>query len=113
MTDKALISDHSYRTIESQRAAFGDMPIFVLPDDLDQLFRPTTRKIIDRYHVESLAIIAKDENAFREFLAQAKQRKAEIVSREDEQTFRINGNVENLVKWWKDARRKGSSKIGG
>lgn len=113
MTDKALISAYTYRTLESQRANSGDMPVFVLPDDLPQLFRPTTRKVNDRFHVESLGVLATKEEEFREFIAQAKKRRAEIVSREDKQTFIVNGNCENLVKWWKDARRKGSSKIGG
>jgi hypothetical protein len=34
------------------------------------------------------------------------------VSREDNQSFVINGNIENLVKWYKDARRKVSASIG-
>lgn len=113
MTDKALVSAYTYRSVESQREAYGAMPIFLLPDDLPQLFRATTRKVNDRLHVESLGIIAPDEKGFREFLAQAKKHKAEIVSREDNRTFAVNGNIENLVKWWKDARRKGSAKIGG
>lgn len=113
MTDKALISAHTYRSLETLRANAGNMPVFLLPDDLPQLFRPTTRKVSDRFYVESLAIIAAKEDDFREFLAQAKKRHAEIVSREDNQTFVVNGNCENLVKWWKDARRKGSAKVGG
>lgn len=112
MTDKALISDYTYRSLQSQRAHSGDMPVFILPDDLSQLFRQTTRKIEDRYHVASLAILAAKEKDFREFLAQAKKRKAQIISREDNQTFVVNGNCENLVKWWKDARRNGAAKIG-
>jgi len=113
MTDKALISEYTYRSIESQRANSGDMPVFVLPDDLTQLFRPTTRQIVDNYHVDSLAVIAKKEDEFRDFLDNAKKRKAQIISREDNQTFIVNGNCENLVKWWKDARRKGAGVIGG
>lgn len=113
MTDKAVISAYTHRTLEDQRASSGNMPVFVLPDDLPQLFRPTQRKVSDRFHVESLGIIAKKEEEFRDFLAQAKKRHAEIVSREDKQTFVVNGNCENLVKWWKDARRKGSAKVGG
>lgn len=113
MTEKALISAYTYRTLESQRETFAAFPTFVLPDDMPQLFRPTTRKVSDRFHVESLGILAAKEEEFREFLVQAKKRKAEIVSREDNQTFVANGNCENLVKWWKDARRKGSAKIGG
>jgi len=87
MTDKALISAYTHRSLESQRANSGGMPVFILPDDLSQLFRPTTRKTIDRFHVESLAIVAEKESAFREFLAQAKKIKAEIVSREDNQSL--------------------------
>ena len=112
MTDKALISAYTHRSLESQRDASGDMPVFVLPQDLPQLFRPTARRSVDRFHVESLAIIADREDAFREFIAQARKVKAQIVSREDEQTFSVNGNAETLVKWWKDARRKNVSKIG-
>ena len=112
MTDKAVISSYTYRTLESQRTASGDMPVFILPDDLPQLFRPTTRKVDDLLHVESLGILADTEEKFREFLTLAKSRKSKILSREDNQTFAVNGNCENLVKWWKDARRKGSAKIG-
>ena len=112
MTDKYLISEYTYRSLASQKANSGDMPIFILPDDLPQLFRPTTRKVEDRYHVDSLAILAKKEDDFREFLAEAKKRKAQIISREDNKTFAVNGNCENIVKWWKDARRSGVAKIG-
>ena len=112
MTDKAVISEYTYRTLKGQREALGDMPVFVLPDDMSQLFRQTTRKTEDCLYVESLAVLAATEEKFREFLALAKKRKAKIVSVEDEQTFTVNGNCENLVKWWKDARRKGSAKIG-
>jgi hypothetical protein len=112
MTDKALISDYTYQSIASQKANSGDLPIFVLPDDLSQLFRKTTRDTEDRYYVDSLAVLAKKEDEFREFLTEAKKRKAQIISREDNQTFVVSGNCENLVKWWKDARRKGTAKIG-
>ena len=112
MTDKALISEYTYRSLASQKANSGDMPIFILPDDLSQLFRPTTRKVEDRYHVDSLAVLAKKEEDFREFLTEAKKRKAQIISREDNKTFAVNGNCENIVKWWKDARRNGTAKIG-
>lgn len=112
MTDKALISDYTYRTLESQRADSGNMPVFVLPDDLPQLFRQTTRKTEDRFYVQSLGVLAKKEDEFREFLSHAKKRKAHIISREDNQTFIVTGNCENIVKWWKDARRSGVAKIG-
>ena len=114
MTDKAVISEYTYRTLKGQREALGsDMPIFTLPDDLPQLFRQTTRKEDDCLYVESLGVLADTEEKFREFLSLAKKRKVQIVSLEDEQTFAVNGNCENLVKWWKDARRRGSAVEGG
>ncbi len=112
MTDKAVISEYTYRTLKEQREAAGDMPVFVLPDDLPQLFRKTTRKTDDCLHVQSLGVLAETEVSFREFLALAKKNKVKIASNEDEQVFVVNGNCEHLVKWWKDARRKGSAKIG-
>jgi len=113
MTDKAVISAYTYRPIDQERKDAGDMPVFVLPDDLDYLFRNTTRSGFDVHHVSSLAILAEKEDQFREYLDAAKRIKARIFSREDDREFVINGNIENLVKWWKDARQKGMGKIGG
>ena len=112
MTDKAVISEYTYRTLKEQRDALGDMPVFVLPDDLSQLFRKTTRKTDDCLHVQSLGVLAETEVSFREFLSLAKKSKVKIASNEDEQIFVVNGNCEHLVKWWKDARRNGAAKIG-
>ena len=113
MTDKAVISEYTYRTLDGQRESLGDMPTFILPDDLPQLFRETTRKCRDALHVVSLGIIAENEKNFREFLAQARKVKAKIVSQEDGNFWIVPNNIENLVKWWKDARRKGSAVEGG
>lgn len=113
MTEKAVVSAYSYHKIDDQRKNSDPHPIFVLPEDLPQLFRSTTRRGTDRIHCESLAVLAYNEGMFREFLALAQERKARIFSREDDQEFIVNGNCENLVKWWKDARRKGAGKTGG
>lgn len=113
MTDKAVISEYTYRSLESQRTNAGDNPVFVLPYDLPQLFRSTTRKGTDLFECDSLAVLAESEGDFREFLANVKTVKAKIFSREDDKTFIVNGNCENIIKWWKDARRKGAGKIGG
>lgn len=112
MTDKAVISSLTYRSLESQKAALAGMPTFTIPDELAILFRKTTRKTINRLHVVSLGVIADTEKKCREFLALAKKGNAEIVSLEDGRTFSVNGNCDNIVKWWKDARRSGSAKIG-
>lgn len=112
MTDKAVISAYTYRSAESLRESAGDMPVFVLPDDLPQLFRQTIRKSRDCLHVESLGVLADTEEKLREFLALARKGKAKIASREDGNFWVIPSNIENLVKWWRDARRKGSAQIG-
>ena len=114
MTDKALISEYTYRTLKSQREAFSDMPVFVLPHDLPALFRKTTRNGYDQFHCESLGVLAETENDFRKFIANAQSVNAHIYSREDQQNFTTKKGIEeHLVRWWRDARRKGSSKIGG
>jgi len=113
MTDKAVISEYTYRTLKSQRDGSADWPVFVLPDDLPQLFRKTIRKTEDCLHVASLGVLADTEEKFRDFICLAKKRECIIFSREDGCTFEVKENVENLVKWWRDARRKGSAKIGG
>lgn len=114
MTDKVLISELTWRSHSMQVKAFegSGMPVYSVEDDLHEIFRPTTRKTRGRIHVMSLAIIADKEKDFREFLARAKERKLEIVSQEDDRAFVVNGNCENIVKWWKDSRRNGSAKIG-
>lgn len=113
MTDKAVISSYTYRSEESQRADHEGMPIFVLPQDLPQLFRKTTRKGTDTIYCSSLACLADTEKSFREFLCNAKERKADIFSKEDNKQFRVNDRtIEYLVRWWRDARRKGVNQIG-
>lgn len=112
MTDKAAISDLTWRSLESQRKALGDLPCFVLPDELSYLMRKTQRAGTDRIHVVSLGVIADNEKAFRAFLSLAKQRKCQIVSQEENKTFSVNGGHDDLVKWWKDARRSGAAKAG-
>lgn len=112
MTDKALISELTWRSLEMQRKAFPGMPHFVIPHETQWLLRATTRKERDRIYVMSLGVIAETEKKMRDFLALAKKRKCEIVSLEDERSFVVNGNCEHLVKWWRDARRKGAGKVG-
>jgi hypothetical protein len=112
MTDKALISELTWRTLDMQREAFPGMPHFIIPDEVQWLLRPTTRKGRPRIHVMSLGVIADSEPKFRRFLEDAKEQRAEIVSKEDGKTFAVNGNCENLVRWWKVARMTGAAKIG-
>jgi hypothetical protein len=111
MTDKALISELTWRGLEMQRAIFHDMPHY-FPEEISSLLRPSSRNRRLRVHVVSFGVIAAREESFREFLDMAKKIKCEIVSYDDDKTFGVNGNCENLVKLWKDARRKGAANIG-
>lgn len=116
MANKALISEYTWRSIEMQRAAFPDMKIYVLPQDLSQLMRPTTRQEADHIHVMSLGVIADNEKDFREFLEMMAKRKAWLRTADDEIGFDFEVKpflFPKLTKLWKAARRAGIQKIGG
>jgi hypothetical protein len=113
MTDKALISDLTWRSLESQRALFKGMPMYELPDDMGTIFRPTTRQLEDRFFVASFAVIAETEKDLREFAKQCKARKTDICSAEGQTHWRWYNSITILVEWWRDARRNGAAKRGG
>ena len=112
MTDKALISDLTWRTIESQMAAFPDMPTFVVPYDLPSLLRPTTRKAPVNIHVVSLGVMAQTEKGFLELLTSIRKIKAHIIEAETATDYWPDCPIKNVVNAWKVARRDGSAKIG-
>lgn len=110
MTDKAVISEYTWRSLESQRKCFSeDIPVFILPYDESALFRLTRRQNTDTLHVISLGIIAENEKDFRKFMEKA--RDSFIVSAEGH-TINPKSNIENSVALWRDARRNGAAKIG-
>lgn len=115
MTDKALISDLTWRSLEMQRKAFPDMPHFVAPDDIPSLLRPTTRNAGFDLHVESLAVIADNEQAFRDFIGLCKKRQMILHVREVGNMFlcKPNLSVDAMVTHWRKARRNGAAKAGG
>lgn len=113
MTEKALISELTWRSLKMQKDAFPDMPHFHV-DDMNVLFRKTTRKDTLHVHVLSLAIIATNEKEFRIFLDILKDRKSCLHSKEE--CLAILGTTvsfNKIVKIWKDARKQGAAKIGG
>lgn len=112
MTEKALISELTWRSLEMQKEHFPDMPYFIAPDDIHQLLRATTRKTEDKIFVVSFGVIADNEKDLREFAKLCKARKTEVCSAEGQTVWRWYNSVNVLVEWWRNARRNGSSKIG-
>lgn len=116
MTDKALISDLTWRSLEMQKAAFPDMPHFTI-DEISSLLRPSTRVEKINIHVLSLAIIADNEEDFRDFIALAQKRGINLHTQEEEMEFLFDRKTvhrtEHLIETWRKARRNGASKIGG
>ena len=114
MTDKALISTLSWRTLEMQKAAFPDMPYFTAPLEIASLLRPTTRKTPMHIWVLSLAVIADNEKDFRAFLSLVKSRKAYLHSKDE--CLAVSGqtmSIDKVVAVWKYARKSGAARIGG
>jgi len=109
MTDKALISEYTWRSLESQKADFPDMPHFVIPDDLSVLFRQSMRKKTDTFHVSSLGIIADNEKAFRKFMENAVD---SFIESKEGHTINPKSNIENAVALWRSARVMSAAKIG-
>lgn len=112
MADKALISDLTYRTLEMQRKAFPGMPIYVVPDDISSMLRPSRRKERDYIQVVSLAIIADNERDFLEFIKLADERNVVIRSLEEKSDYYPNGNLKDIILDWTQSRRNGAGKIG-
>lgn len=112
MTDKALISDLTWRSLDMQRKTFPDMPHFVAPEDIASLLRPTRRKDELKIHVISLGIIADTEKNFLCILENIRKRKAHILEEETRTDYWPNCPIENVVNAWKVARRDGAAKIG-
>lgn len=116
MTNKALISELTWRSLEMQKAAFPDMPHFLAPEELPNLLRPTTRISLPNIHVMSLGIVADNEKDFHQFYDQVKFQKAFITVEELGKTQRLRFcdiKYSEAYYMWKEARRNGVAKIGG
>lgn len=113
MTDKALISDLTWRSLAMQREAFLDMPHFVAPDEIRQLLRPTTRNAKLKIHVVSYGVIADNRADLDEFIKLCKARKVEVVSKEDGTSWHSGQSAASLIDSWIAARRNGVAKRGG
>lgn len=115
MSDKALISTLTWRSLEMQKKAFPDFSYFIAPDEIGSLFRKTNRKENVRVHVLSLAVIADNEKSFCAFLDEARTRGCWLHSVEEEQIFEFDSkacNLDHIVDEWRKARRSGSAQIG-
>ena len=114
MTDKALISEFTWRSLEMQRAAYAGMPQYLIPDELAEAMRPTTRQDIPHFYSMSLGCIADKEEGFREFVVALKKCKAWLHTKDEAlEVFSPAASMPKLVKAWKEARRAGIQVIGG
>lgn len=111
MTDKALISDFTWRSLGMQKAAFPNMPHYVAPDEMTSLLRATTRKEPIKIHVLSLGVIAEDEKQFLAFMAKL-PKDASVISSEEEVTISRRNALNVSVALWRVARSRGAAKIG-
>lgn len=111
MSDVALISSHTYRSEELQRATYPDYPHFTITE-IPTMLRPSQRSSKLNVHVLSLACAAETEDSFRKFVRLLKARKAALHSKEDNLTGK-NHPEDYLVKLWRKARRNGAAKAGG
>lgn len=117
MTEKALISDLTWRTLEMQKAAFPNMPHYIAPDEITNLLRSTTRNGKIDVHVVSLAVIADNENDFQNFIDLAQKRGINLHTQEEGMEFLFDKKVRHqhnhIIETWKKARKNGAAKIGG
>lgn len=112
MTDKALISDLTWRSLDMQRKAFPDMPHFVAPNDVASLLRPTRRQQTLRICVVSLGVMSDTEKNFLYILSGIRKIKAHIWEEETRTEYHDDCPIKNVVNAWKVARRDGAAKIG-
>jgi hypothetical protein len=114
MSEVALISELTWRTLDRQKAAYPAIPHFIAPDDLPTMLRPTRRNEELKVHVMSLAVIADKDADFREFLKAAKKRKVVLHIWESNSVIVSWAcDIEGVVRSWRDARRTGAGKAGG
>lgn len=114
MTDVALISAFTYRTMDEQRAAHPGMPFFIAPDDIPTMLRQSQRVGALYVHVLSLACAAEDEDNFKKFWERLKNRKAFLNSKEERLVIlSTTASLDRVIKIWRAARRNGAAKAGG
>ena len=111
MIDKALISNLTWRSLESQREAFSGVPQFTL-EELPSLLRLTQRTEKLKIYVISLAVIASKEKSFLEALTAIRKAGAYIWDKEAGVAYSPTESIRNIINAWKVARREGAAKIG-
>jgi hypothetical protein len=111
MTDKLIVSNYTYLTIEQQTSRCADFPVFTLPQDLSFLMRPTRRKETDVFHCANLAILAESEFHVRKFVREAWKLGA-VIRTFDGQTYSSACDIRSVAEKWKEARKSGAGRIG-
>lgn len=112
MTNKALISTLTWRSLEMQKAAFPDMPHFVAPHEIDMLLRPTRRTEKLVVHVMSLGVVADCLNGFLSFMEKL-PKECEVRSKEEGFIIGKKTPTNKAVVLWRSARKFGAAKVGG
>ena len=109
MSEKFIVSDYTYRTIDQQSSG-NKLPVFLLPNDLSYLFRETQRKEKDTFYCASLGVLAETEKDFRSFMRCAKKIGATINAKDGVLPPWVK--ITDAVAMWKKARKSGTGKIG-
>ena len=112
MTDVALISTLTWRSLEMQRDAYPDMPHFVAPDEIPTMLRPTQRNGGLKIHCLSLAIIADNKDDFISFM-RSLPHTAEVIPKENDGVFGRRTPIKKAIVCWQAAKKFGAAKAGG
>ena len=111
MTNKALISDLTWRSLEMQRQAFPDMPHYIAPAETAMLLRPTSRTQHLCIHVISFAVIANNADDFTSFL-KSMPGNAKLISKEEAWTIGSRYPIKKAIAMFRSARKFGAAKVG-
>lgn len=112
MTDKALISELTWRSLKMQKEAFPNMPHYIAPDELPTLLRHTTRKDRLFIHVVSLAVVADNPDDFDNFWRSLPKDSA-VRDLDRGEVIEASFPIKKAKMLWHSARKFGAAKIGG
>lgn len=117
MAAKVFKSTLSWRTLENQDSVLApivpgwpDVPVYT-DDDFEELVRPTRRKTVDDLYMASLAVLAKEEAAFKKRMRILIER-FHIHAVEDETSW-LGKSGNAAVVAWRTARKKDAGSHGG
>lgn len=117
MAPKVFRSTLTWRSLDYQDSVLApvvpnwpNVPIYTGEEDLTSLLRPTKRKSEDDLYMASLAVLAKNEEDFRERFG-ALVKRFRVMAVEDKTEWRRGGLA--AVASWRLARKKDAGSHGG